>query len=160
YQTQRDAYERIYQRLGLEYVIVSAHAGAMGGSRSEEFLLPTDAGEDSFVLSEAGYAATVEALRADDAPARPVHGLPAAPAPATRSAEGLPGATVRDTPGTTTIDTLVEVSNASHPRADGRRWTAADTLKNVVLALVAPSGERELVVVGLPGDREVDLGRA
>ena len=146
YQAQRDAYERIYRRLGLDYVIVSAHAGAMGGSRSEEFLLPTEIGEDRFVLSEAGYAANVEAFRAL--------------APTARAIEGLPDAVVHDTPGTPTIQTLVDLSNAAHPRADGRDWTAADTLKNVVLALVAPTGERELVVVGLPGDREVDLKRA
>src|SRR5690606_24402472 len=47
-----------------------------------------------------------------------------------------------------------------HPRSDGAPWTAADTLKNVVLALNHPDGSREVVVVGLPGDREVDLKRA
>ena len=146
YQAQRDAYERIFRRLGLEYVIVSAHAGAMGGSRSEEFLLPTPIGEDSFVRSEAGYAANVEAFR----------GL----APTPRPLEGLPAAVVRDTPDAPTIDALVELSNAVHPRSDGRAWSAADTLKHVVLALVTPTGQRELVVVGLPGDREVDLKRA
>ena len=146
YQAQRDAYERIYRRLGLDYVIVSAHAGAMGGSRSEEFLLPTEIGEDSFVLSEAGYAANVEAFRSLAPTARPI--------------EGLPAAVVHDTPDTPTIESLVELANARHPREDGRAWTAADTLKNVVLALVSPAGERELVVVGLPGDREVDMKRA
>src|SRR5215217_2395355 len=62
YQAQRDAYERIFQRLGLEYVIVQADAGAMGGSRSEEFLHPTPVGEDTFVRSDGGYAANVEAF--------------------------------------------------------------------------------------------------
>lgn len=146
YQAQRDAYERIYQRLGLEYVIVQATSGAMGGSKSEEFLLPTEVGEDTFVRSVAGLAANVEAFKAW--------------VPASLAFDGLPAAVVRDTPDTPTIQTLVDHANAQHPRADGRPWTAADTLKNVVLALVSPTGERELVMVGLPGDREVDLKRA
>ncbi|MFF1634373.1 proline--tRNA ligase [Leifsonia sp. NPDC058248] len=146
YQAQRDAYERIFQRLGLEYVIVQADAGAMGGSRSEEFLHPTAIGEDTFVRSAAGYAANVEAFTTL--------------APPTRSYEKLTPLEVLDTPNTPTIQTLVDVANEKHPRPDGRLWTAADTLKNVVLALTHLDGTRELVVVGLPGDREVDLKRA
>ena len=146
YQQHRDAYERIFQRLGLEYVIVKADAGAMGGSRSEEFLHPTAVGEDTFVRSAGGYAANVEAF--------------STPAPAARSIDGLAAAVVFATPETPTIDTLVAVANREHPRPDGRPWTAADTLKNIVLALTALDGSRELVVVGLPGDREVDLKRA
>ena len=146
YQAQRDAYERIFARLGLDYVIVQADAGAMGGSRSEEFLHPTPVGEDTFVRSEGGYAANVEAFTTL--------------APPARSYEKLTPAEVLDTPGTPTIQTLVDVANAKHPRPDGRAWTAADTLKNVVLALRHLDGTREIVVVGLPGDREVDLKRA
>ena len=138
YQAQRDAYERIFQRLGLEYVIVQADAGAMGGSRSEEFLHPTPVGEDSFVRSDGGYAANVEAFTTVVPEARPL--------------EGLPAAVVFDSPDTPTIDTLVAHSNAV---LDGE-FTAADTLKNVVLALTHLDGTRELVVVGLPGDRDVD----
>ncbi|TPW76017.1 proline--tRNA ligase [Schumannella soli] len=146
YQAQRDAYERIFARLGLEYVIVQADAGAMGGSRSEEFLHPTPIGEDSFVRSAGGYTANVEAFTTV--------------APPTRDYAGLTPAEVLDTPDTPTIQTLVDVANAKHPRPDGRAWTAADTLKNVVLALTHLDGTRELVVVGLPGDREVDMKRA
>ena len=146
YQKQRDAYERIFARLGLDYVIVEADAGAMGGSRSEEFLHPTPVGEDTFVRSNGGYAANVEAFRTI--------------APAARSYEKLTPAEVLDTPNTPTIQTLVDVANEKHPRPDGRAWTAADTLKNIVLALTALDGTRELVVVGLPGDRDVDLKRA
>jgi prolyl-tRNA synthetase len=62
YQAQRDAYERIFKRLGLEYVIVKADAGAMGGSKSEEFLCPSPIGEDTFVRSVGGFAANVEAI--------------------------------------------------------------------------------------------------
>jgi prolyl-tRNA synthetase len=146
YQAQRAAYERIFSRLGLEYVIVKADAGAMGGSKSEEFLHPTPIGEDTFVRSAGGYAANVEAFTTT--------------APAARSYEGLTSPEVHDTPDTPTIQTLVDVANEAHPRPDGRAWTAADTLKNVVLALRNLDGSRELVVVGLPGDREVDLKRA
>ena len=144
YQNQRDAYERIFRRLGLEYVIVQADAGAMGGSRSEEFLHPTLVGEDTFVRSAGGYAANVEAYRTVVPPALPI--------------DGLPPAIVHDSPNTPTIATLVDLANDTLPRAD-RPWTAADTLKNVVLALKHLDGTRELVVIGLPGDREVDLGR-
>ncbi|WP_179150774.1 proline--tRNA ligase [Leifsonia sp. NCR5] len=146
YQAQRDAYERIFTRLGLSYVIVQADAGAMGGSRSEEFLHPTVVGEDTFVRSEGGYAANVEAFTTL--------------APAARSYEKLTPQEVLDTPNTPTIQTLVDVANEKHPRPDGRAWTAADTLKNVVLAVTHLDGTRELVVVGLPGDREVELKRA
>ncbi|WP_314148667.1 proline--tRNA ligase [uncultured Leifsonia sp.] len=146
YQAQRDAYERIFTRLGLDYVIVQADAGAMGGSRSEEFLHPTPVGEDTFVRSAGGYAANVEAFTTE--------------APPTRGYEKLTPQEVLDTPNTPTIQALVDVANEKHPRPDGRAWTAADTLKNVVLALTHLDGSRELVVVGLPGDREVDLKRA
>src|SRR5437764_1301418 len=67
---------------------------------------------------------------------------------------------VFDSPGTPTIATLVALLNERHPRDDGRPWAAADTLKNVVLALTHVDGTRELVVVGIPGDREADLKRA
>ena len=146
YQAQRDAYERIFTRLGLEYVIVSADAGAMGGSKSEEFLLPTEIGEDTFVRSAGGYAANVEAY--------------VTPTPDPLPIEGQPEAVVYDSPNTPTIETLVALTNAVLPRADGRDWEAADTLKNVVLALTAADGTRELVVVGIPGDRDADMKRA
>ena len=145
YQAQRDAYERIFTRLGLEYVIVKADAGAMGGSRSEEFLHPTAVGEDTFVRSAGGYAANVEAFTTL--------------APPAVAWDAIPAAEVHDTPDTPTIQTLVDRANSAHPRPDGRAWTAADTLKNVVLALTHPDGSRKLVIIGLPGDREVDLKR-
>jgi prolyl-tRNA synthetase len=145
YQAQRDAYERIFTRLGLEYVIVKADAGAMGGSRSEEFLHPTAVGEDTFVRSAGGYAANVEAFTTVVPDAVPL--------------EGLADAVELEPADTPTIDTLVAQLNTSHPRLDGREWTAADTLKNVVVALSHLDGSRELVVVGLPGDRDVDMKR-
>ncbi|WP_127571079.1 proline--tRNA ligase [Georgenia faecalis] len=144
YDAQRAAYERIFTRLGLEFVVVAAMSGAMGGSRSEEFLHPTPIGEDTFVRSPGGYAANVEAVRT--------------PAPEPVDATDAPAAQVRETPDATTIDALVALANERYPRAEGA-WTAADTLKHVVLALDHPGGEREVVVVGLPGDREIDLKR-
>lgn len=150
YQTQRDAYERIFARLGLDYVIVSADAGAMGGSKSEEFLLPIAIGEDTFVSSAGGYAANVEAY--------------VTPVPESLPIEGQPAALVYDSPNTPTIETLVAHTNAVLPRTDGREWRAADTLKNVVLAVTPTAGEhageRSLVVVGIPGDRAADMKRA
>jgi prolyl-tRNA synthetase len=146
YQSQRDAYERIFTRLGVEYVIVKADAGAMGGSASEEFLSPSPIGEDTFVRSAGGYAANVEAVKTV--------------APESKSIDGLPAAKVHPSPNTPTIATLVDLANAQVPREDGRKWTAADTLKNVVLALTSPEGKRSLVVVGVPGDRDVDAKRA
>jgi prolyl-tRNA synthetase len=144
YDRHRDAYIRTFDRLGLDYVIVSAMSGAMGGSASEEFLAPCESGEDTFVRSDGGYAANVEA----------VHTV----APAPRSVDGLPPAHVEDTPGTPTIETLVDLANARFPRPE-RPWTAADTLKNVVIRLRHPDGAVSPLVVGLPGDREVDMKR-
>jgi prolyl-tRNA synthetase len=142
YMAQRDAYERIFARLGLEYVIVQADAGAMGGSRSEEFLHPTAVGEDTFVRSDGGYAANVEAFTT------------VAPDPI--SFDGLPEPVIFDSPNTPTIATLVDHANAHLDAPAGGEWTAAHTLKNVVLALTHLDGTRELVIIGLPGDRDVD----
>ncbi len=142
YQAHRDAYQRIFDRLGVRYVIVSAVSGAMGGSASEEFLAESDVGEDTFVRCvESGYAANVEAVTTAVPAALPI--------------EGQPEAKVYDTPGTPTIATLVEWANT----ALDRTVTAADTLKNVVLKVRQPGGEWELLAVGVPGDREVDEKR-
>ena len=146
YQQHRDAYVKIFNRLGFHYVIVEAMAGAMGGSKSEEFLATAENGEDTYVRCDScGYAANVEAVRV------------AAPDPV--ALDGLPAAHVEDTPDTPTIETLVASANANHPRADGRSWTAADTLKNVIVMLTHPDGTREPLAIGLPGDREVDEKR-
>ncbi len=132
----REAYQRIFDRLGVEYVIVSAVSGAMGGSASEEFLAESEVGEDTFVRClESGYAANVEAVitRAPDE-------LPI---------EGLPAAEVHDTPDTPTIATLVDWANSADlARFEGRQVTAADTLKNVLLKTREPGGDWELL-----GDR-------
>jgi len=144
YAAHRAAYIRIFDRLGLDYVIVSAMSGAMGGSKSEEFLSPTPIGEDTYVRSPGGYAANVEAVTT--------------PVPPALEWSDAPAAHVEDTPDTPTIDSLVAVANERFPRAD-RPWTASDTLKNVVLAVTSPAKERSLLVVGMPGDRDADMAR-
>ncbi len=147
YDGHRAAYLKTFDRLGLRYVVVSAMSGAMGGSASEEFLAPTETGEDTFVqCTSCDYAANVEAVQT-----LPPEPIPYADAPA---------AHVEDTPGTPTIETLVDLSNQrSDLRRPDRDWTGADTLKNVVVRLALPDGRTELLAVGLPGDREVDMKR-
>jgi prolyl-tRNA synthetase len=147
YAAHRDAYIRIFDRLGLDYVIVSALSGAMGGSKSEEFLTPAQVGEDTYVrCTTCDYAANVEALRTLVPPAQ--------------SYDDVPAAHVEDTPDTPTIETLVALANSREDlrRAD-REWTAADTLKNVVVKLRHPDGKTETLAIGLPGDRDVDAKR-
>jgi prolyl-tRNA synthetase len=144
YATLRAAYQRIFARLGLECTIVAAVSGAMGGSASEEFLAVADVGEDTFVgCTGCDYAANTEAV--------------VTPAPLSPAAH-QPELTVHDTPATPTIASLVDLANAR--ALEGRTdWTAADTLKNVVVTVHRPAAEDELLVIGVPGDREVDLRR-
>ncbi|HET8614386.1 MAG TPA: proline--tRNA ligase [Actinomycetales bacterium] len=145
YLAHREAYIRIFDRLGFQYVIVSAMSGAMGGSASEEFLATAENGEDTYVrCTSCDYAANVEAVRVPVPPAQPYEDLPAAHA--------------EQTPGTPTIETLVDHLNERFPRED-RPWTAGDTLKNVLVVVVQPDGRREPLAIGLPGDREVDEKR-
>lgn len=143
YAAHRAAYVKIFERLGLEYVVVAATSGAMGGSASEEFLAVAPTGEDTFVRSPGGYAANVEAVTT--------------PAPPARELAGLPAAQAHHTPNTPTIGSLVAFLNAADL---GRTFTAADTLKNVLLKTRAPGAkEWTLLGVGVPGDREVDMKR-
>jgi prolyl-tRNA synthetase len=144
YDLHRDAYIKIFNRLGLEYVIVAAMSGAMGGSASEEFLAIADTGEDTFVRSPGGYAANVEAVRVA--------------VPQVIPHDDAPPAHVENTPDTPTIGSLVDLANARYPR-DDRPWAASDTLKNVVLMVHGVDGSHTPLVIGLPGDREVDLKR-
>ncbi|MDT5326155.1 MAG: prolyl-tRNA synthetase [Mycobacterium sp.] len=140
YQAHREAYQKIFGRLDVNYVIVSAVSGAMGGSASEEFLAESEIGEDTFVRCvQSGYAANVEAV--------------ITAAPESVPFDGLPEPVVHDTGDTPTIATLVDWANGADL---GRPVTAADTLKNVLLKVRPPGGEWELLAVGVPGDREVD----
>jgi len=147
YDAHRDAYIRIFERLGLPFAIVSAMSGAMGGSASEEFLFPCDIGEDTFVQCTAcNYSSNTEAVRVGIADAL--------------DASSVSAAKVVDTPETPTIQTLVDLFNAREDlQLGGRQWTAADTLKNVVVNLRHPDGRLEALAIGVPGDREVDLKR-
>ncbi|MBU6315331.1 MAG: proline--tRNA ligase [Acidobacteria bacterium] len=147
YQEHRVAYQRTFDRLGLPYVIVSAMSGAMGGSASEEFLAPLPIGEDTYVrCTSCDYAANTEAVQV-------------AP-PSAVAFDGTPAARVVDTPDTPTIQTLVDLFNQRDDlRRDDRQWTAADTLKNLVVKLKHPDGSVSALAIGVPGDREVDMKR-
>lgn len=151
YYDERGAYERIFQRLDLKYVPVFAMSGPMGGSASEEFLAPMPIGEDTFALAPSGKAWNVEALTTPELPEVDASNTPAA------SKEAAPDAK--------TIDNMIERANADHPRTDGREWQASDILKNVVITVKHPEDEkhdepwREVIVVGVPGDRTVDMKR-
>ncbi|MCV7357131.1 proline--tRNA ligase [Mycolicibacterium fluoranthenivorans] len=139
YHAHREAYQRIFGRLDIKYVIVSAVSGAMGGSASEEFLAESPIGEDTFVRClESGYAANVEAVITAVPEALPI--------------DGQPEPVVHETPDTATIAALVDWANQALPGAT----TAADTLKNVLLKVREPGGEWELLAIGIPGDREID----
>ena len=136
YEKHRKAYISLFDRLGLKYNIVSAVSGAMGGSRSEEFLAPCETGEDTYVLcNKCGYAANVEAMK-------------------TRVSEYAgdlpPAMEVFDSPNTPTIDSLVALLNEKH----GGGFKASDTLKNVLLM-----ADGKAISILVPGDREVDLKR-
>lgn len=151
YMDERGAYERIFQRLDLKYVPVFAMSGPMGGSASEEFLAPMPIGEDTFALAPSGKAWNVEALHTPELPEIDCSATPAAHKEATPDAK--------------TIDKMIERANADHPRADGRGWAASDILKNVAITVKHAEDEdhdepwREVVVVGVPGDRTVDMKR-
>ncbi|RSX51714.1 proline--tRNA ligase [Bifidobacterium goeldii] len=151
YYDERGAYERVFQRLDLKYVPVFAMSGPMGGSASEEFLAPMPIGEDTFALAPSGKAWNVEALHT--------------PPVADVDYSATPAAEKRPTPDAKTIAKMIERADAMYPRTDGRGWAASDTLKNVVVAVLHPEDEehdepwRELIAIGLPGDRQVDMKR-
>ncbi|KQX47689.1 MULTISPECIES: proline--tRNA ligase [unclassified Streptomyces] len=130
YALHRQAYQRVFERLGLDYRIVAATAGAMGGSKSEEFLAPAEAGEDTFAdCPNCDFAANTEAVH------QAVKPVDAAAVPA---AEEIP------TPDTPTIETL----------AASLGVPASATLKNLLVKV-----DGEIVAIGVPGDREVDMGK-
>lgn len=151
YMDERGAYERVFTRLGLNYIAVSAMSGPMGGSASEEFLAPMPIGEDTFALAPSGKAWNVEALTTPEPPAV--------------DCSATPAMDTRDTPDSTTIEALVATANRLYPREDGREWTAADTLKTVAVTVLHPQDDehdepwREVIAVAVPGDRQVDMKR-
>ncbi|KUN70688.1 proline--tRNA ligase [Streptomyces griseorubiginosus] len=130
YALHRQAYQKVFERLGLDYRICAATAGAMGGSKSEEFLAPAEAGEDTFAdCPNCDFAANTEAITYE---LKPVDGT------AVPALEEIP------TPDTPTIETL-----AAHLGVE-----ASATLKNLLVKV-----DGEIVAVGVPGDREVDLDK-
>ncbi|WBT07899.1 proline--tRNA ligase [Corynebacterium sp. SCR221107] len=147
YQRHRGAYQRIFDRLGVEYVICAATSGAMGGSASEEFLAVSDNGEDTFVrATEGDYAANVEAVVTQPGTPRPI--------------EGQREAVEHDTPASETIEALVDWARSAGITVDGREVEASDTLKCLIVKVTQPgSEEAELTGILLPGDREVDMKR-
>lgn len=144
YQKHRDAYIKVFDRLGLEYVIVKATTGAMGGSASEEFLAVSPNGEDTFAISPGGYAANVEAVQIK--------------APEPLDFSEVPASHIEPTPDAATIDALVDTANRLYPRGD-RPWQGSDTLKNVVFMVATPGEDPYPLAIGLPGDREIDSKR-
>lgn len=147
YGEHRDAYIKTFDALGMDYVICSATSGAMGGSASEEFLAISENGEDTFVrCANCDYAANVEAVTT--------------PAPESTDPATLPEARSVLTPGCATIEDLITFANTDEVlSATGRLWTAADTLKNVVVKLQHSDGQTSPLVIGIPGDRNVDEKR-
>ncbi|MGP9758268.1 proline--tRNA ligase [Corynebacterium sp. AOP12-C2-36] len=146
YQAHRRAYQAVFDRLGVEYAICAATSGAMGGSASEEFLAISPNGEDTFVRATDGdYAANVEAV--------------VTPHPQEREVDGLPEATVYETPDAPTMDSLVQWARTEGITVDGREVQLTDTLKCLLVKVTEPGGEPELTGVLLPGDREADMKR-
>ncbi|MEU9781980.1 proline--tRNA ligase [Streptomyces phaeochromogenes] len=130
YALHREAYQKIFTRLGLDYRICAATAGAMGGSKSEEFLAPAAAGEDTFAdCPNCDYAANTEAITYA---LKPVDGS------AVPALEEIP------TPETPTIETLAAYLEVP----------ASATLKNLLVKV-----DGEIVAIGVPGDREVDMDK-
>ncbi|WP_062641561.1 proline--tRNA ligase [Streptomyces maremycinicus] len=130
YALHRQAYRKVFERLGLDYRICAATAGAMGGSKSEEFLAPAEAGEDTFAdCPNCDFAANTEAITYESKPV---------------DAAGVAALEEIPTPDTPTIETL-----AAHLGVP-----ASATLKNLLVKV-----DGEIVAVGVPGDREVDLDK-
>ena len=134
YQAMREAYARIFDRIGLRYRIVPADSGAIGGSLSEEFLVLAATGEAT--LAQAGdYVANLERV-------------PCA-APDAAAAAPEPGAAMREieTPGVTTIEMLQDFLP--------ERLPPARCVKTMIV-----SGEAGMAAVLLAGDASLNLAKA
>lgn len=151
YDEERAAYRRVFDRLGVKYEIVHAISGPMGGSESEEFLAPLAIGEDTFAKSPSGKAWNVEALSTTT--------------PDPVDFANTPAATVRPTPDAEKLSGMIKTANEKYPRKDSRSWQESDILKNFVIAVKHPEDDdhkepwREIVAIGVPGDRQVDMKR-
>ena len=126
YRVMYEAYVRVFDRCGLEVVIVEADPGSIGGDVNHEFLAVADVGEDLFVRCRNGdYLADIEAA------------TPAPPPPSDEAAEPLVEV---DTPGAATIELVSEQLGVPPER----------TLKNIMFDV-----DGRAVAVLVPGDREV-----
>jgi prolyl-tRNA synthetase len=129
YEDQRQAYEKIFTRCGLDFVAVQAHSGAMGGSESSEFMVRTDAGEDLVAACpKCRYAANTETAASRIAPEQDGPGL--------AKPEKFP------TPGVLTIEAL---EKPPHGVAARRQ------LKTLVY-----SADEKLVIAVVRGDQELN----
>ena len=132
YLAMHDAYCRTFERLGLDYRVVDADSGAIGGSRSQEFHVLADYGEDAIAFSDGGFAANVE--------------LVPCPAPG----EPRPGANLAmsavDTPGIHTMAGLAEFLGVPAERC--------------LKSLLVESEDGGLVALVLRGDHELNAIKA
>lgn len=127
------AYQRIFQRLGLEFRAVAADTGSIGGSRSHEFQVIADTGEDLIVYNpESDYAANIELA---EAPAL----LATRPAPA-QDLEAVP------TPGAAKCEDVAKLLGLPLAR----------TIKSIVLAVDQPEGPAQVWLLLLRGDHELN----
>ncbi|MBQ1273228.1 MAG: proline--tRNA ligase, partial [Aeriscardovia sp.] len=136
YSEEREAYEKVFRKLGISYVIVHAFSGPMGGSESEEFLCPLEIGEDTFVQAPSGKAWNVEALKTVEKE---------------EDFSSLPLPKEISTPGDGSIDSLEAFLE--------KEGISSQILKNIAVVLRAPDGKKSVAVVGLPSDRQLDLKR-
>ena len=132
YLAMHDAYCRIFHRLGLDYRVVDADSGAIGGSRSQEFHVLADYGEDAIAFSAGGFAANVEMI----------------PCPAPGEARPDPDEALRtvDTPGIHTIADLAGFLGVPAERC--------------IKTLLVEGKDGGLVALVLRGDHELNAVKA
>lgn len=136
FEAQREAYKRIFDRCGLEYVIVEASSGSMGGSASNEFMVRTDAGEDMIATcSSCGYAANLEKATSR--------------LPEIRDGVGLDFPSEFPTPGVKTIEDLEKFGDGVPA------WQQVKTLVYVSPAGLSGDGNPEYLLVLLRGDHQL-----
>jgi prolyl-tRNA synthetase len=132
YQDMYQAYSNMLRRAGLKFRPVEADSGAIGGSGSTEFMILAEAGEDEVLYTEDGqYSANVE--KAVSLPPD------AEPSPFTTYEK-------RDTPNTSTIDTLSEFLKCS----------PTQIVKNILYQAIYDNGMTVLVLVSIRGDQDVN----
>jgi prolyl-tRNA synthetase len=137
YQAMVDAYTRIFNRFGLNFRAVAADNGAIGGSGSQEFHVIADTGEDALVYCpQSDYAANIEAAEAV-APSKPRN-------PPTQAL------TKTATPNKTRCDEVAEFLGMS----------LTDTVKSIVLSVEKEEGEREIWLLLVRGDHELNEVKA